>query len=381
MQDSYTLHVKLYKSIWRIFIPLFRWLFSLESTMLPQDIESPFLIVANHNIDLDPVLVAASSKEHMYFVSSEHVLRAGVGAWLLRNIFAPIARRKGTTDAAAAMAILRKLRGGANVCLFAEGNRSFDGLTGEIFPATGKMVKAALCTLITFKLEGGYLTSPRWSTTLRRGHMRAYPVRIFTPQQLQQMTAEQINDAIAEDLYEDAYARENKEKIAFKGKKLAEKLETALFICPKCEKLGTLKSKDDELFCTCGMRSCYDELGLLHGATPFSTVTQWDQWQKTKMSAFVNGSERICKDSDAVLKKLGKGKGELLRRGELSLYPYKLCVGDTAFPVTEISDMALAGRNRILYSWRGELYEISGAKAFCGRKYLLFYRLLKGLSY
>ena len=42
-------------------------------------VDGPYLVLANHNVDLDPLLVALSFRvRHMYFVASEHIYRAGV---------------------------------------------------------------------------------------------------------------------------------------------------------------------------------------------------------------------------------------------------------------------------------------------------------------
>jgi 1-acyl-sn-glycerol-3-phosphate acyltransferase len=98
--------------------------------------DGPYLITANHNGDLDPALIALGLKKHMYFVASEHIFRKGFVSWLLTYFFSPIARVKGMTDATAALHVIRTIRKQANVCLFAEGNRSYNGVTGPIFPAT-----------------------------------------------------------------------------------------------------------------------------------------------------------------------------------------------------------------------------------------------------
>ncbi len=72
--------------------------------------KGPYLIAANHNGELDPALLALSFWEHMYFVSSEHVFRKGFLSWLLVYFFAPISRVKGTTDAIAALNIIRTVK-------------------------------------------------------------------------------------------------------------------------------------------------------------------------------------------------------------------------------------------------------------------------------
>ena len=79
----------------------------------------------------------------MYFVGSEHISRWKFFYKLIRFIFAPIMRYKGSVASQTVLEVLRKTRSGENVCIFAEGNRSWDGLTNPILPSTGKMAKKA----------------------------------------------------------------------------------------------------------------------------------------------------------------------------------------------------------------------------------------------
>jgi 1-acyl-sn-glycerol-3-phosphate acyltransferase len=95
----------------------------------------------------------------MYFVGSEHISRWGRIYKLLQYCFAPIMRPKGALASTTVIEMLRKVRGGANVCLFAEGVRSWDGAPAPILPSTGKMVKSARCGLVTYRITGGYFVS------------------------------------------------------------------------------------------------------------------------------------------------------------------------------------------------------------------------------
>ncbi|MDD4312814.1 MAG: lysophospholipid acyltransferase family protein, partial [Eubacteriales bacterium] len=291
--------------------------------------KGPFLITANHNGELDPALLALSFSEHMYFVASEHVFRKGFLSWLLVYLFAPIARVKGMTDATAALNIIRTIKKKSNVCLFAEGNRSYNGVTGPIFPATGKLAKATGASLVTYRFEGGYLTTPRWSGTTRKGNMRGYVVNVYSPEQLKAMTPDEVNARIREDIMEDAFERQLTMPYRYKGKDLAKGLERALYFCPKCGKTGALHSHKDIFSCNCGLRVRFTETGFFEKAEPsdpeppFSTVRDWDFWQDKRIVAYASSlkdDEIAYSDEGVNLIAVGaKHKDRVLRTARLAI--------------------------------------------------------------
>ena len=350
--------------------------------------KGPFLITANHNGELDPAFVAMSFREHMYFVASEHVFRKGFVSWLLKYFFAPIARVKGMTDAAAALSIIRAIKKNANVCLFAEGNRSYNGVTGPIFPATGKLAKATGASLVTYRLEGGYLTTPRWSKTTRKGRMRGYVVNVYSPEQLKQMTPEEVNDRIREDIMEDAFDRQLTLPYRYKGKDLAKGLENALYFCPKCGRTGTLRSEGDVFCCTCGLRVRFTETGFFEKAEPddpeplFRTVRDWDFWQDKRIVEYADslGDDETAY-SDENVKLIGIGQrhtSRVLEIGTLSISKSTLAVGSHRFPISGISGIGIMGIYKMMFSVDGTSYELRAAKTpYCGRKYFTFFEMIK----
>ncbi len=343
----------------------------------------PYLVLSNHNTDLDPALIALSFPEHMYFVASEHVFRKGFVSWLLTFFFGPISRMKGTTDATAALSVIRQIRKGRNVCLFAEGNRSFNGVTGPIFPATGKLAKATGAALVTYRLVGGYLTTPRWGHSIRKGHMRGFCVNVYTPEQLKSMAPEEINRHIREDIAEDAFERQMFKPYRFRGKGLAEGLENALYFCPKCGRVGTLKSSGNRFFCACGLNVTYTETGFFEGEdVPFSTVRDWDAWQDGRLREYVDSlgdDEEAFADEGICLIGVGaRHRSRVLEHGRLSMTKNTVTIGERSFPVAQIGDMGIMGTSKIMFSADGALYELRALKGlFCGRKYYALYQMQK----
>lgn len=346
------------------------------------DVKGPYLVLANHTTDWDPLLVACSFPEQMYFVASEHIFRWRFTARLIRWLVDPIARLKSRTAADTAMAIIRRLRGGANVCLFAEGNRSWNGVTCPIHPSTGRLARSCGATLVTYRLEGGYFTNPRWShSKLRRGRMRGYVVGVYTRETLLAMTPEEIGELIVRDLHENACERQRVERVAYKGRNLAQHLETLLCVCPDCGRLDSLKSAGDYLRCECGLLLRFTEYGEFEGErVPFDNILDWDLWQTERLRALWNGagSERIFSDDEIHLWEILPGyQSRDFGVGRLSLYRDRLQWNDMVFPLSEISDINMLENIIMIVGIGQRSFQLECPQTRCIKKYMTLFELAK----
>ncbi|MDD2579703.1 MAG: lysophospholipid acyltransferase family protein [Eubacteriales bacterium] len=249
-------------------------------------------ILANHNCNLDPFMIAASFNEPIYFVASDHLFRKGWISAIIRFLVAPIPIVKSQIDLRTLRTIRETLAADRVVCLFPEGNRSFSGRTGHISPATGKLVRQLKCPLVLYRIHGGYLSTPRWASKRRKGRMHGEIARILTAEELAGMRPQDIQTIIEETLYVDAYEhqRQLEQPVAFRGPALAEHLERTLFVCPSCHGIDTLHSHDDQFACRCGFSVAIDVYGFFHplrskadelavSDRTFDTVADWDAWQ------------------------------------------------------------------------------------------------------
>ncbi|MBQ1954842.1 MAG: 1-acyl-sn-glycerol-3-phosphate acyltransferase [Clostridia bacterium] len=350
---------------------------------IPKKIEGPFIVMSNHNTDLDPLLVCSSFRQHMYAVASEHIFRRGFATKLLKFFLDPIARAKGTTATSTVIEMLKRLKKRQNILLFAEGNKSYNGLTNPILPSTGKLVKKAKCSLVTFRLTGGYFTSPRWAKKVsRRGRMDGHVVHVYTPDDLANMTADEVNAAIVADIFEDAYADQEKAPVRYRSDRRAEGIETALFMCPKCKKLGTIQSRGNEFFCDCGLKGEYDEYGYLSGNFDFKTVRDWDMWeQELFKSGLKAGEDKVYYSVDGL--KLCSVKPEvgteIVDSGTLSITGNSLRLGNTEFALSEIEDVSIHGSSALIMtvSKKGYFEIPSDEIKYIGRIFLVAIEELK----
>ena len=374
--DAHQRHEKVWRILQLLMHGYIHRRFALTSE--PCQAEGPCIVIPNHVTNWDPFLVAMSfPKKQLYYVASEHIFRLPVLSSLIRWLLDPIARKKGDSGAGAVKEILRRVKQGHSVCLFAEGDCSWDGLTNPVFPATGKLVRASGATLVTYRLEGGYFTWPRWGRGVRRGRLCGHAVGVYPPETLRSMKGPEITALIQRDIGEDAWARQAAEPALYRGKRPAEQLETALFLCPRCRRVGTLTSSGDTLRCrSCGLEERFGEDGLFRPGEPFANVAQWDRWQHEELAAgrFEHGEELFSDPVRSFRRVLTGHRTEKLPGDTLSVRDGCLRCGGASFPLAEIENMAMVKRHILLFTHGGDYYELRCAEGCSLRKYLAVWR-------
>ena len=376
--DPYRRHVWIYRFLSVLVRPVLRAKFNLSVEKLQAD--GPFLLVSNHVTGWDPLLVGVClGGRQAYFVASEHIFRLGLLTKLLHWLLAPIPRRKASTGMDTVKACLRHLHAGHSVCLFAEGEQCWDGRTGPIFPATGKLAKSSGAALVTFRLEGGYLSLPRWGKHICRGSVHGHPVGVYSPEELKKLSPQEINALIERDIAEDAWERQRQRPVRYRGKRRAEGMERALYACPGCRRIGTLWTARDRVFCPCGFERRYTEYGFFEPREPFETLADWDLWQRELLRArdFAHEGDLLFQDEGLELKRVQSDhREELLALGTLRQFEDRLECADWRFPLPEIRSMAMVQAHLLLFSSGGNYYQLRSSTGVNLRKYLEIWKEL-----
>lgn len=385
--DKHKRHVR----VWRLVAPLIRCVCRLNFRYhwKKAQIDGPFLLVCNHNTDLDPLMVGCSfPRQQMYFIASEHLLRSGFGGRLVNWLQEPIARQKGGNANAPVMTALRHLKAGYNVAFFPEGNRSWDGITGRFPESTGKFVRTAAATgasLVTYRLEGGYLASPRWSgAAIRKGRIEGGVVGVYKPEELKAMKPADINAIIAADIHADDYAFQEEKQLTFKGKHLAEHLESMLFLCPLCGKAGGLRSEGDTLRCDCGSVLRYLPTGHLSGDSPFSTLREALAWQTEELKKLIDktGNEAIFTDDSMFCHEVETAEGLIaVGQGSMSLYKDRLCLPGITLPLEDIRGISIRGSQNIYFGTDKNTYQITSKEVRNTLRYLQAIEIITGKEF
>lgn len=339
----------------------------------PKALPPQYIVLSNHVTDWDPLFVAVALKRQMYFVGSEHIARWKRAYNLLKYVFAPIMRPKGASAMAAVMSILRHVKKGANVCLFPEGVRSWDGKPCPILPSTAKLVQKAGVGLVTFRITGGYFVSPMWSNGLRRGNISGAPVGVYTAEELKNMSEEEIFEIILRDLGEDAYKTQKKAPHPYKNKALAENLEHFLFYCPACGEKGGLHSAGNALSCAaCGHRWIFDEYGYLTDETGRQSVSELADAQTALIAEDV-AKGAVLSIEGATVSTVTDHKEKVLSRGRLTMDGEYIRCGEVSVPMADITEFAMHGKFALVFSAGRDYYEILPDEKQNMIKFLLYY--------
>ncbi len=353
-----------------------RWKFGY-TYQVAKNLPDTYIVLSNHTTDYDPLFVAASFPKFMHFVASEHVARWKWLSSLLTFAFAPIWRYKGSVAASTVIEVFKKIKGETNVCIFAEGARSWDGVTAKILPSTGKVIKKANCGLVTYKIVGGYFASPNWSTkNTRKGYVHGAPVNIYTKEQLADMSIDEINEIIRRDLYEDAYARQWQTPQKYVGKNLAESAENLLFICPNCGEQDTISSKGNTVSCErCNYHFTYNEYGMLEGAN-FQTMRELADWEREEVRQAAK-SQLSYTALGGTLITVVKHQESPVSEGPVTLSGRSLKCGEKEIPLEAISDMAMHGRRALVFTAEKTYYELVPSEEANALKFLWLYEAYK----
>jgi len=343
----------------------------------------PTLIFSNHNTNLDPALIGIAFSRHIYFLASEHAFRVGFASKLLSFCFAPIPFNKARTDVNSIKEVLRRIKAGASVCLFPEGDRSFNGQTCPIAISTAKLVKASGADLITYRLECAYFVAPRWAENKRKGNIYGTVVNNYTADELKTMTADDVLAAIERDLFEDAYQRQISSPQQYTGKNLAESIETVLYLCPVCRKFGKIKSKGNRFYCSCGLEGMYTEEGFLKGdSLQFSTITKWDHWQTGQLPDIIKaaGDDTICTDENQQLFEINPAVSKtLIGEGVMRINRTTFHCAGHDFPLSNVTRFTVVGQKELMFAMiDGPTYEVRSNTPRSALKYREIYRVLTG---
>ena len=130
-----------------------------------------FLMIANHQSFLDPILVQATCPRILHSMAKSTQFGSPMFRRLL-TLFYSFPVRRFEVDPQAVRQVLRRLQQGNAVIIYIEGERSWDGrLQAPRMGAVRVALKAGV-PIVPVRVDGTYDAWPRWHGKIRRNRIR-----------------------------------------------------------------------------------------------------------------------------------------------------------------------------------------------------------------
>lgn len=351
----------------------------------------PFIVVANHGTFFDPWLVGGHSKYPLSIMCNDDAfLGSAFTRWYLRGIGA-FPKKKGASDFKAMKITLSRLAQGYAVCIFPEGQTTWDGETQPIYKGIEKIIKRARCPLVMVHLRGNFLSKPWWAHTQRRGKV-SISFKVLSTQEVFALSDDEVLQSIRASIYQNDIKDPINLAINFSGERLALGLERFIWICPRCGVEDTLLTHADTISCT----SCQGEWSIdAHcrisqddaSRTPVGDLYDWSQNHKKFVRlkiADTRPGDCLTSSSSVVLQTTGATKGFVDRHnGTLSLTHKDLTFisegtkESQVFDVLSIEDFVIQKKDIFEITFKGEVFRF----LFSGHspmKWIYYIRYLRG---
>ncbi|MCL2201714.1 MAG: 1-acyl-sn-glycerol-3-phosphate acyltransferase [Oscillospiraceae bacterium] len=286
--------------------------------------DGPFVVISNHASFMDFVVSMLSVYPHRLnaVVAQKYFFYKPLD-WFLpsmgcipKTLFAP--------DPHSVMGILSVIDRGDNLLLFPEGRASPGGGYMGIHKATGKLIKKLGVTVVSCHIEGAYTCMPFWRKGVRWGHQRAVLATLFTPEETQSLSIEEINSRIDLRLSGGDLPHPPDPLSVNIEKNLVQGLENLLYLCPKCKAEFTQATHGNTISCTaCGNSASMDRFAKLHpseGSIAPESVHLWYKEQALYEKSLLHEDKEALRVEVVVRRNTAPGKGiEPCGQGVISL--------------------------------------------------------------
>ena len=326
------------------------------------NIQGPALVLCNHGSFMDFIYATALLRKHKpHFITARLYFYHRVLGYFLGKVGA-FPKSMFAIDMENAKNCLTVLKNNGILAMMPEARLSTAGRFEDIQANTYGFIKKSGVDVYTIKIDGDYLADPKWGKGFRRGALVEVKLeQLYTAQQVQTLTVEQIQQDVDARLYYDEFQwLAQRPDVRYTNKKLAEGLENILSVCPTCGRKFTLTTKKRKIFCEhCGCLTAMDDRYAFDKDFRFENLAQWYDWQQDLLEAEIAENPDYALTSSVELRLPSDGKG-LTRHGGTGVCTLNregLTYSGTKDGETVCLQFSLAKIYRLLFG-AGENFEI-----------------------
>lgn len=378
----------------RIFVrgylmPLYHFGKSKDSQKIPKP---PFVIVSNHGTFFDPWVIGYYSRYPFAIMCNDEAFTRGpVSRWYLNSIGA-FPKKKGASDFKAMKKTISLLSEGYPVCIFPEGQISWDGDTQLIYKGIEKIVRRGGAGIVLTRVTGNFLTKPWWADFIRKGRI-IVTYKALSPEQIKALSDDELFETMRAFIAHNDIKDPLNADALFSGRRLAEGLERFVWMCMKCGAEDTLAMSGDTIRCSaCGFSwtiSATCKLSQLGGAKKcFADLYDWSLWHRERVidKISTSGAGAMLTRSDDVVMQTGDtnvsftvaGPGSLsLIASALTFHPKNHGAAPLVFDVQKLETVVIQKKDIVEFYYEGKYYRFV-FDHHSPMKWIYYLRYLKG---
>lgn len=253
------------------------------------DCKGPCFLIWNHLSRLDHgfVMEAAYPRKLNILAGYNEFFRSHL-AFVFR-LMKIIPKKNYTDDMNSVRAMNAVIKKGGCIAFSPEGMSSIYGCNQPIITGTGRFLQYYHIPVYFVKLAGSYLTSTKVFLEERPGRVDVEMSLLFTPEQLDEMTPEEIDDRINEAFRHDDYAWNKEQHIKWKTHgRICEKLDDICYKCPRCGAELDMTAEKDYIKCnSCGNGAKMNDYYEFEPFAPDSVIpefpTKWVEYERKEI--------------------------------------------------------------------------------------------------
>lgn len=251
-----------------------------------EGIRPPYLLLCNHNAFMD--FKVATKAVFPYSTNYVVAIDGFLGReWLLRLIGC-ICKRKFTNDILLVRQLKRVTDRGDIAAIYPEARYSLCGTDAVLPDSLGKLAKLLKVPVVTLICHGHHVNSPFWNLPDHKVRDTEAEMKcLFTRDELESATPQEINSAIRKEFEYDDFAWQKEKGLRVSYPERAHGLHKVLYQCPKCGTEYRMSSSGTRLTCeACGAAWEMTELGELkatEGEDVFSHIPDWYEWEREQV--------------------------------------------------------------------------------------------------
>lgn len=228
--------------------------------------KGPAFLVFNHQsrIDYAWAMHAAYPRRINMIIGYNELFRSHLHGIL--GIANAIPKKNFTLDLPAMRGIDSIIKQGGVVCFSPEGMSSICGHNQPVVESTGKLFKHYGIPVYLIKTKGAFLTNTKVCLDERKGRIDATMSKLFSKEDLEKYSNEELNAKLDEALWQDDYEWNLKEHIKYETHgRICHHLNDLLYRCPKCGSEFTMVAEGNEIHCShCGNGATMDDYYAFH---------------------------------------------------------------------------------------------------------------------